>query len=139
MDHYMEPLLSQDIVDEDNNQDAIVDANVSEMESQCDNNNKPPLTATPVRANHDDDIPQPPAPKRPRKNQTSTDTHGGKHLASTSKRKLQFTTDDVVGKEDDQPSSLGKKHIMKLYTFPRLLFFTFIHNNNNNNNNNNNR
>ena len=135
----MEPLSSQAIVDEDNNQDAIVDANVSEMESQCNNNNEPPLTATPVRANHDDDIPQPPAPKRPRKNQTLTGTRGGKHPASTSKRKLQFTTDDVVGEEDDQPSSLGKKHITKLDTFSRLLFFTFIYNNNNNNNNNNNR
>ena len=87
MDHYMEPLSSQAIVDEDNNQDAIVDANVSEMESQCDNN-EPPLTATPVRANHDDDIPQPPAPKRPRKNQTSTGTHGGntphRHLNESS-------------------------------------------------------
>ena len=75
----MEPLLSQAIVDEDNNQDAIVDANVAELESQCDNK-EPPLTATPVRANNDDDIPQPPAPKRPRKNQTSTGTHGGKTL-----------------------------------------------------------
>ena len=28
--------------------------------------------------------------------------------------------DDVVGEEDDQPSSLGKKHITKLYTFPRF-------------------
>ena len=136
MDHYMEPLSLQAIIDEDNNQDPIVDANVSEMESQCDNN-EPPLTATPVRANHDDNIPQPPAPKRPRKNETLTGTRGGKHPATTSKRKLQFTTDDVVGEEDDQPSSLGKKHITKLYTFPRLLFFTFIYNNNNNNNNNN--
>ena len=117
----MEPLSSQAIVDEDNNQDAIVDANVGELESQCDNN-KLPLTATPVRANNDDDIPQPPAPKRPRKNQTSTGTHGGKHPASSSKQKLQFTMDDVVGEEDDQPSSLGKKHITKLYTFPRLYF-----------------
>ena len=98
----MEPLSSQAIVDEDNNQDAIVDVNVAELESQCDNN-KPPLTATPVRANNDDDIPQPPAPKKPRKNPTSTGTH-----ASSSKRKLQFTTDDVVGEEDEQPSSLGK-------------------------------
>ena len=105
----MEPLSLQAIVDEDNNQDAIVDANISKMESQCDNN-EPPLTATPVRANHDDDIPQPPASKRLRKNQTSTGTHGGKHPTTTSKRKLQFTTDDVVGEEDDQPSSLGEKH-----------------------------
>ena len=63
MDHYMEPLSSQAIVDEDNNQGAILDANVAELESQCDNN-EPPLTATPVRANNDDDIPQPPAPKK---------------------------------------------------------------------------
>ena len=120
----MEPLSSQAIVDEDNNQDAIVNANVGELESQCDNN-EPRLTATPVRANNDDNIPQPPVPKRPRKNQTSTGTHSGKHPASSSKRKLQFTTfttDDVVGEENDQPSSLGKKHIMKLYTFPRLFF-----------------
>ena len=67
MDHYMEPLSLQAIVDEDN-QDAIVDANVAELESQCDNN-EPPLTATPVRANNVDDIPQPPAPKKPRKTQ----------------------------------------------------------------------
>ena len=105
MDHYMKPLSSQAIVDEDN-QDTIVDANVAELESQCDNN-EPPLTATPVRANNDDDIPQPPAPKKPRKNLTSTGTRGGKHPAS-SKRKLQFTTDDVVGEEDEQPSFLGK-------------------------------
>ena len=62
MDHYMEPLSSQAIVDEDN-QDAIVNANVDELESQCDNN-EPPLTATPARANNDDNIPQPPAPKK---------------------------------------------------------------------------
>ena len=120
----MEPLSSQAIVVEDNNQDAIVDANVGELESQCDNN-EPPLTATPVRANNDDDIPQPPAPKRPWKNQTSTGTRGGKHPASSSKQKFQFTTDDVVGEEDDQPSSLGKKRIMKLYTFPRLFSHSF--------------
>ena len=33
--------------------------------------------------------------------------------------------DDVVGEEDDQPSSLGKKHITKLYTFPRLFSHSF--------------
>ena len=119
----MEPLSSQAIVDEDNNQDAIVDANIGELESQCDNS-EPPLTATSVRANKDNDIPQPPAPKRPKENQTSTGTHSGKHPTSSSKRKLQFTTDDVVGEEDDQPSSLGKKHITKLYTFPRLFLFS---------------
>ena len=116
----MESLSSQAIVDEDNNQDAIVDGNGGELESQCDNN-EPPLTATPVRANDDDDIPQPPASKRPRKNQISTGTHGGKHPASSSKRKLQFTTDDVVGEEDDQPSSLGKKHNETLH-FSKTFF-----------------
>ena len=62
MDHYMEPLSSQAIVDEDN-QDAIVNANVAELESQqCEyDNNEPPLTATPVKANNNDNIPQPPA------------------------------------------------------------------------------
>ena len=94
MDHYMEPLSSQAIVNEDNQ-----DANVAELESQCDNN-EPPLTATPVRANNDDNIPHPPAPKKPRKNPTLSGTHGGKHPASSSKRKLQFTTDDVVEEED---------------------------------------
>ena len=64
----MEPLSLQAIVDEDNNQDAIVDINVAELESQCDNN-EPPLTATPVRANNDDDLPQPPTPKKLRKTQ----------------------------------------------------------------------
>ena len=66
------------------------------------------LQPQPVRANNDDNIPQPPAPKKPRKNLTSTGTHGGKHPASSSKRKLQFTADDVVEEEDEQPSSLGK-------------------------------
>ena len=101
----MEPLSSQAIVDEDN-QDTIVNANVTELESQCDNN-EPPLTVTPVRANSDNIPTQPTAPKKPRKNPTSTGTHGGKQPTS-SKRKLQFTTDDVVEEEDEQPSSLGK-------------------------------
>ena len=100
----MEPLSLQAIVDEDN-QDTIVDANVAELESQCDNNE--PLTATPVRANNDNIPTQPTAPKKPRKNPTLTGTHGGKQPAS-SKRKLQFTTYDVVEEEDEQPSSLGK-------------------------------
>ena len=100
MDHYMEPLSSQTIVDEDN-QDAVVNANVAELESQYE-----PLTATPVKANNNN-IPQPPAPKRPRKNPTLTGTRGGKQPVS-SKRKLQFTTDDVVEEEDEQPSSSGK-------------------------------
>ena len=102
MDHYMEPLSSQAIVDEDN-QDAVVNANVAELESQCDNSET--LTATPVRANNDNIPTQPSAPKKPRKNPTLTGTRGGKHPAS-SKRKLQFTDDDV--EEDEQPSSLGK-------------------------------
>ena len=101
----MEPLSSQAIVDEDN-QDAVVSTSVAELESQYEYDNNEPLTATPVKANNDN-IPQPPAPKRPRKNPTSTGTHGGKQPAS-SKRKLQFTTDDVVEEEDEQPSSLGK-------------------------------
>ena len=101
MDHHMEPLSSQTIVDEDN-QDAVVNANIAELESS----QYEPLTATPVKANNDN-IPQPPAPKRPRKNPTSTGTHGGKQPAS-SKRKFQFATDDVVEEEDEQPSSLGK-------------------------------
>ena len=75
---------------------------------QCEyDNNELPLTATPVKANNNDNIPQPPAPKKPRKNPTSTGTRDGKQPAS-SKRKLQFTTDDVVEEEDEQPSSLGK-------------------------------
>ena len=83
----MEPLSSQAIVDEDN-QDAIVNANVDELENQCDNN-EPPLTATPVKTNNNNNIPtQPPAPKKPRKNPTSTGTRGGKQPASSSKRKL---------------------------------------------------
>ena len=103
----MEPLSSQAIVDEDN-QDAIVNANIAELESQCEyDNNEPPLTTTLVKANTDNNIPQPPAPKKPRKNPTLTGTHGGKQPAS-SKRKLQFTTDDVVKEEYEQPSSLGK-------------------------------
>ena len=99
MDHYME---SQTIVDEDS-QDAVVNANVAELESsQYD---EPPTATTPVKEANNDNIPQPPAPKRPRKNPTSTGTQ--KHPAS-SKRKL-FTNDDVVEEEDEQPSSLGKK------------------------------
>ena len=99
----MEPLSSQTIVDEDS-QDAVVNANVAELESsQYD---EPHTATTPVKKANNDNIPQPPAPKRPRKNPTSTGTHDGKQPAS-SKRKL-FTTDDVVEEEDEQPSSLGK-------------------------------
>ena len=105
MDHYMEPLSSQAIVDEDN-QDAIVNANVAELESQYKDDNSETLTATPVKANNENIPTQPSAPKKPRKNPTSTGTHGGKQPAS-SKRKLQFTDDDVE-EEDEQPSSLGK-------------------------------
>ena len=97
MDHYVEP---QTIVDEDS-QDAVVNANVAELESsQYD---EPHTATTPVEEANNDNIPQPPAPKRPRKNLTLTGTR--KHPAS-SKRK--FTTDDVVEEEDEQPSSLGK-------------------------------
>ena len=93
----MEP---QTIVDEDS-QDAVVNANVAELESnQYD---EPHTATTPMKEANNDNIPQPPAPKRPRKNPTSTGTQ--KHPAS-SKRK--FTTDDVVEEEDEQPSSLGK-------------------------------
>ena len=44
--------------------------------------------------------------KKARNNPTSTGTRGGKQPAS-SKRKLQFTDDDVE-EEDEQSSSLGK-------------------------------
>ena len=98
MDHHMEP---QTIVDEDSQEDAVVNANIAELESsQYD---EPHTATTPVKEANNDNIPQPPAPKRPRKNPTSTGTR--KHPAS-SKRK--FTTDDVVEEEDEQPSSLGK-------------------------------
>ena len=102
----MEPLSSEAIVDEDD-QDAVVNTNVAELESQYEYDNNEPLTATPVKANNDNISTQPSAPKKPRKNPTSTGTRGGKQPAS-SKRKLQFTTDDDVEEEDEQPSSLGK-------------------------------
>ena len=102
----MEPLSSQAIVDEDN-QDAVVNANVAELESQYEYDNNETFTATPLVKTNNDNIPtQPSAPKRPRKNPTSTGIRGGKQPAS-SKRKLQFTNDDVE-EEDEQPSSLGK-------------------------------
>ena len=101
----MEPLSSQAIVDEDN-QDTVVNANVAELESQYEDDNNETLTATLVKANNDNIPTQPSAPKKPRKNLTSTGTRGGKQPAS-SKRKLQFTDDDVEEK-DEQPSSLGK-------------------------------
>ena len=60
----MEPLSSQTIVDEDS-QDAVVNANVAELESsQYD---EPHTATTPVKEANNDNIPQPPAPKRPRK------------------------------------------------------------------------
>ena len=95
----MEP---QTTVDEDS-QDAVVNANVAELESsQYDETH---TATTPVKEANNENIPQPPPPpKRPRKNPTSTGTR--KHPAS-SKRKL-FTNDDVVEEEDEQPSSLGK-------------------------------
>ena len=97
MDHYMEP---QPIVDEDS-QDAVVNSNVAELESsQYD---EPHTATTPVKEANNDNIPQPPAPKRPRKNPTLTGTR--KHPALL---KRKFTTDDVVEEEDEQPSSLGK-------------------------------
>ena len=107
MDHYMEPLSSQAI--DENNQVAVINANVAELESQqYEDDYNETLTATPVKANNDS-IPQTSAPKK-RKTTTSTGTRGGKQPAS-SKRKLQFTNDDVVEEEDEQqqqPSSLGK-------------------------------
>ena len=92
-------------MDEDN-QEAVVNANIPELESQYEYDNNEPLKATPVKANNDNIPTQPSAPKKPRKNLTSTGTRGGKQPAS-SKRKLQFT-DEVVEEEDEQPSSLGK-------------------------------
>ena len=101
MDHYMEPLSSQTIADEDS-QDAVVNANVAELESsQYD---EPHTATTPVKEANNSNIPQPPAPKRPRKNPTST---GTRKRPASSKRKL-FTANDVVKEEDEQPSSLGK-------------------------------
>ena len=99
MDHYMEP---QTIVDEDS-QDAVVNANVAELESSQYDETR--TATTPVKEANNDNIPQPPPPKRPRKNPTSM-TGTRKHPAS-SKRKL-FTNDDVVEEEDEQLSSLGK-------------------------------
>ena len=92
-------------MDEDN-QEAVVNANVAELESQYEYDNNEPLTATPVKANNDNIPTQLSAPKKPGKNLTSTFTRGGKQPAS-SKRKLQLT-DEVVEEEDEQPSSLGK-------------------------------
>ena len=98
MGHYTEP---QTIVDEDSQEDAVVNANVAELESsQYD---EPHTATTPVKEANNDNIPQPPAPKRPTKNPTSTGTR--KRPASS---KRIFTTDDVVEEEDEQPSSLGK-------------------------------
>ena len=102
----MEPPSSQ-AIDEDN-QEAVINANIAELESQYEDDNNEPLTATPVKANNDNIPTQPSAPKKPRKNMTSTGTRGGKQPAS-SKRKRQFTDDDVEEEdEQQQPSSLGK-------------------------------
>ena len=102
----MEPPSSQ-AKDEDN-QEAVINVNVAELESQYEDDNNETLTATPVKANNDNIPTQPSAPKKPRKNMTSTGTRGGKQPAS-SKRKLQFTNDDVEEEdEQQQPSSLGK-------------------------------
>ena len=69
----MEP---QTIVDEDS-QDAVVNTNVAELESsQYD---EPHTATTPVKEANNDNIPQPPAPKRPRKNPTSTGTRNTLH------------------------------------------------------------
>ena len=102
----MEPPSSQ-AIDEDN-QEAVINANVAELESQYEDDNNETLTATPVKANNDNIHTQPSAPEKPRKNMTSTGTRGGKQPAS-SKRKLQFTDYDVEEEdEQQQPSSLGK-------------------------------
>ena len=66
MDHYMEQPSSQ-AIDEDN-QEAVINANIAELESQYEDYNNETLTATPVKVN--DNIPtQPSAPKKQRKNQ----------------------------------------------------------------------
>ena len=81
MDHYMEQPSSQ-AIDEDN-QEAVINANVAELESQYEDYNNGTLTATPVKVNYN--IPQPPAPKKQRRNQSSTGTRGKQ---PASKRKL---------------------------------------------------
>ena len=78
MDHYMEPPSSQ-AIDEDNHQEAVINANVAELESQYEDDYNETLTATPVKANNN--IPQPSAPKK-RKTTTSTGTRGRKQPAS---------------------------------------------------------
>ena len=60
----MEPPSSQ-AIDEDN-QEAIINANVAELESQYEDYNNETLTATPVKAN--DNRPQPSAPKKKENN-----------------------------------------------------------------------
>ena len=57
---------SSQAIDEDN-QEAVINANVAELESQYEDYNNEALTATPVKVN--DNIPQPPAPKKQRKTQ----------------------------------------------------------------------
>ena len=126
MDHYMEPPSSQ-AIDEDN-QEAVINANIAELESQHEDYNEI-LTATPVKAN--DNIPQPSAPKKQRKNMTSTGTRGKQ---PASKRKLQFTDDDVEEEdEQQQPSSLGKNTLQNFTVFQN--FHIHLQQTNNNNNN----
>ena len=68
MDHYMEPPSSQ-AIDEDN-QEAVVNANTAELESQYEDYNNETLTATPVKANNGNIPTQPLAPKKQRRNTT---------------------------------------------------------------------
>ena len=80
MDHYMEPLSSQ-AIDEDN-QVAVMNANVAELESQqYEDDYNETLTATPVKANNDN-IP-PTISTNKRKTTTSAGTHGEKQPASS--------------------------------------------------------
>ena len=70
----MEPPSSQ-AIDEDN-QEAVINANVAELESQYEDDHNETLTATPLKANNDNIPTQSSAPKKQRKNTTSTGTHG---------------------------------------------------------------
>ena len=72
MDHYMESPSSQ-AIDEDN-QEAVINPNIAELESQYEDYNETLAATPPVEAN--DNIPQPSAPKKQRKNMTSTGTRG---------------------------------------------------------------
>ena len=82
----MEPLSSQATIVDEDNQDPVVNTNVAELESQYEyDNNNETLTATPpvVKTNNDNIPNQPSAPKKSRKNTTSTGTRGGKQPASS--------------------------------------------------------